>query len=68
MSEQEHFVSIQVTFECRFYNGRLNTPLSLENNFLLYIRDQFTRSWIDRTELRPGEHIYVINAEVIPPK
>ena len=66
MSQQDPFISIQVTFECRLYHGRLNTPLSLENNFLLYIRDQFTKGWLDRNQLRPGEEICIIDAKIIP--
>jgi hypothetical protein len=62
---QDPFISIQVTIECRLYNGRLQTPLILEDSFLLYIRDQFTTCWLDRNQLRPGEDIRVIDATII---
>lgn len=68
MSERESFITFEVTFELRLYNGRLDEPLRKGENWLLYFRDQFSNTWADEDRLRPGEHIFVKNVNILPPE
>jgi hypothetical protein len=65
---KEQFVRLQVTFELKLYHGRMDPPYKEEDTWLLYIRDQFTDSWINDEMLRPGEYVYVANVKVLPPE
>ena len=66
MSEREPFVKVQVTFEVNLYYGRLAKPYDKEGNWLVYFRDQFTTTWVDNDNLRPGEYIVIKDARVLP--
>lgn len=68
MSEQDHFMKIQVTYELRLYWGRLDEPHKQEGNWLLYFKDQFTKAWTDKDGLRPGEYVYIKDVKVLPPE
>jgi hypothetical protein len=65
MIEQEHFQTIEVTFELRLYHGRLNEPFKKGENWLLYFKDQFSNTWANEGRLRPGEYIYVKDTKMI---
>lgn len=66
MSESEPFVKLEVTFEVSLYYGRLAKPYNKDGNWLVYFKDQFTTTWNDNDNLRPGEYIYVKDVKVLP--
>ena len=59
-----NFTTVKVTFELRLYNGRLKEPITRDENFLLYFKDQFTKLWLSESNLRDGEHMYVVDVDV----
>lgn len=62
-----NFTTVKVTFELRLYNGRLKEPITREDNFILYVRDEFTKLWLGEANLRNGEHMYVTDIQVQSP-
>jgi hypothetical protein len=62
-----NFTTVKVTFELCLYNGRLKQPITREDNFILYVRDEFTKLWLGESNLRTGEHMYVTDIEVQSP-
>ena len=68
MEEQEHFIRVQITVELNLYNGRLAMPLNKNSNYLIYFKDQFTKLWTEESQLRPGEYIYLVDEQILPPE
>ena len=64
MSKQR-FTTVVVKFRLRVYGGRLRDDILNPRNYLLYIRDMFTKTILRDEQLREGEYIRLIEVEEV---
>jgi len=64
--ESMAMTKLQITFEVRVYDGRIEPPYDEESNWDLWFYDNFIKSALNFEGLREGEYIKIVECREVP--